>query len=343
MISDAPVSPSVSPLPRQKWSDVWGALAASVLILAVLIFVIPYSAGYQSERLPISRTLFLFWGYEQWQHCWLIIPAIAFIIYSQRKQLALVPVQGDNWGVIPVILALAAYWVGYRVENYYIGFLSLQLLVGGLIIWFGGWRWFLALLFVYGFLMFAWPFYFLENSITFPLRMMMSKASVFVLNAIGVSVIQSGTGILSAPDSMLSLRAGEKFSVDVADPCSGIRSLFALMMVSALYAHFTLKGWVRKWILFLCSIPLAIAGNLCRILMLTFGIIAMGSEKAIGTLEHPSFFHMLAGYLVFAVALAGMALIAFLLNGGIGRQSWGKFIAKDQKSRDRAVPVEDAY
>lgn len=341
-MSESPSSQSGSLPPRQNGVGAWIAILFSILILAVLIFAVPYSAGYQSERLPLSRMLVLFWGYEQWQHCWLILPAVIFIVYSQRKELAQVPVQGSNWGLLPFILALAAYWVGYRVENYYIGFLSIQLLVGGMIVWFGGWRWLLSLLFVYGFLMFIWPFYFLENSITFPLRMLMSKTSVFALNAIGIPVIQSGTGILSAPESMLGLQAGQKFSVDVADPCSGIRSLFALMMVSALYAHFMLQGWVKKWLLFLCSIPLAIAGNLCRILMLTFGIIAMGSEKAIGTLEHPSFFHMLAGYLVFAVALAGMALIAFLLSGGLGRFSF-RSSTQDRPPRNPSVPVKDVY
>jgi hypothetical protein len=60
---------------------------------------------------------------------------------------------------------------------------------------------------------------------------------------------------------------------------------------------------------------LAVLGNLVRILMLTLGTIAFGSEFALGKnpLEHPSWFHMLAGYLVFIVALAGMMEIASLL------------------------------
>ena len=86
------------------------------------------------------------------------------------------------------------------------------------------------------------------------------------------------------------------------------------MMVSALYGYFTQKGSWRKAVLFLCSIPLAIAGNLARIIMITLGTIAMGPEIAIGTLEKPTFFHMLAGYLVFVVALGGMLGVSQLLN-----------------------------
>ena len=48
--------------------------------------------------------------------------------------------------------------------------------------------------------------------------------------------------------------------------------------------------------------------------MLTTGTMIMGSERAIGSLEHPSFFHMLAGYVVFLVALGGMVLVAGMLG-----------------------------
>ena len=51
--------------------------------------------------------------------------------------------------------------------------------------------------------------------------------------------------------------------------------------------------------------------------MLTIGTIVFGSEFAIGknALSEPSLFHMVAGYLVFLVAIGGMVLIAkFLTN-----------------------------
>jgi exosortase len=262
---------------------------------------------------------------------------VAFIVYLQRKELARLPLRGTIWGIVPMGLALVFFWAGYRVENYYIGFFAIHLLVGGLILWLAGWRWFFSLFFAFAFLTFLWPLYFLENTITFPLRMIMSHASVAVLNLLGIPVILQGTGIISAPDPLVGLAAGKKFSVDVADPCSGIRSLFALMMVSALYAHFTLNTWWKKWMLFLCSIPLAIAGNLVRILTLTLGTVAFGTEFAIGknALTEPSWFHLGAGYMVFAVALGGMIAIAWLLNGGAaGFAGWMRaFVRLNERPR----------
>ncbi len=128
---------------------------------------------------------------------------------------------------------------------------------------------------------------------------------------------------------------GERFRVDVADPCSGIRSLFALVMIAALYAHFMLKTWWQKAILFVASIPLAMLGNLARILMLTFGIMTLGPEIAIGSdpLKDPSLFHMLAGYLVFTIALGGMILLALLLAALRNGNSWARKPASEPAKR----------
>jgi uncharacterized membrane protein AbrB (regulator of aidB expression) len=49
-------------------------------------------------------------------------------------------------------------------------------------------------------------------------------------------------------------------------------------------------------------------------MMLTFGTIFLGSAVAIGTEEHPTTFHMVAGFFVFVVALAGMAAIGWILQ-----------------------------
>jgi len=89
-----------------------------------------------------------------------------------------------------------------------------------------------------------------------------------------------------------------------------------LMMVGALFAHFTMPNPWKKWALFLATIPLAVLGNFARILMLTLGTLAFGSTFALGKdpLNAPSWFHLAAGYLVFIVALLGMMGLGALLN-----------------------------
>ena len=100
-----------------------------------------------------------------------------------------------------------------------------------------------------------------------------------------------------------------------------------------------MKNWWQKWILFICSAPLAIAGNLARILMLTIGTIVFGPEFAIGknALSEPSWFHMAAGYLVFFVALGGMVGIAkILLNASAIRE----FLTQGMRSLLHSTPKQ---
>ena len=292
-------------------------LIAGICALAALWLLYafnPYAFGYGSHMVTVLHFANYIWQGEDWQHCYIVPFAIAGMIWFNRENL---PAEGftRSWiGLAMTVFGLFVYWVGYQADNIFIAYASFQILTGGMVLWLMGWKWAKALFIPWAFLVFMYPLTFLDNMIAFPLRMIMSEASVHVLNLMGIACIKSGTAILSAPDLLAGLRAGARFQVDVADPCSGIRSLFALMMVSALYGYFTQKGVWRKAVLFLCSIPLAIAGNLARILMITLGTIAMGPEVAIGTLEKPTFFHMLAGYLVFVVALAGMLGVGRILD-----------------------------
>ncbi len=132
----------------------------------------------------------------------------------------------------------------------HIGYASFQIVIAGLILWLMGLTWMGSLFYPWAFLVFLFPLTFLDNLVAFPLRMVMSEASVTVLNLVGIACIKSGTAILSAPDALSGLRAGQAFSVDVADPCSGIRSLFALMMVSALYGYFTQTQLWKRAVIF---------------------------------------------------------------------------------------------
>jgi exosortase len=312
------MNPHLATIRRHASPGQLAALGLAWLVPALLFTLVPYSEGYGSDKV----SLFEFWRWmssnsEDWQHCLIVLPAaIALTIHTIWKHPLPATPSSTLPGLLLAALAALLFWLGYRMSVQYIGWASLHLLLAAGIWSLLGLRTLLLLAFPILFLVFTWPVPFLDNYIAFPLRLAMSHAAVFVLDTIGIDVVRNGTGILSAPDPMLGIPAGQKFAVDVADPCSGIRSLFALMMVSALYAHFTLGKTWQQILLFASSAPLAILGNLARILMLTIGTIVFGAEFAIGknALTDPSWFHMLAGYLVFAVALGGMIAVSALLN-----------------------------
>lgn len=301
--------------PAGWWKPLIFPLAVAGLLIGLLYYFLPYASGYADHRISIFKFAYTLWNIgEDWQHCYLVPFAAAAMVYYKRRTLAATPVRGSWLGLVVTAFALFVYWVGFRADNVYLGYFSLQILLAGMVLWLFGVQWMKVLLFAWAFLAFLYPLTFLDNLVAFPLRVVMSHASEFSLNVVGIPTIRSGTAILSAPDMLANLKAGERFSVDVADPCSGIRSLFALMMVSALYGYFTQNASWKMLVLFAFSMPLAVAGNLARIMMLTIGTLALGSDVAIGTLDDPSTFHMAAGFLVFAVALVGLLGIGRALN-----------------------------
>ena len=275
----------------------------------------PYSSGYGATRTTVFSFMSWIWkNQSEWEHCWLVPLAVVGLVYYQRKALAGLPQRSSWFGLVALVGTLFCYWVGYLADNIYLGYASLLAFFGSVTLWLLGWRWLKALAFPIAFLAFMFPLPFIDNVLAFPLRILMSTASVGFLNLIGLSCLQNGTAIISSPDFAANLAAGELFAVDVADPCSGIRSLFALMMVSSLYGYIVMDRSWQKWVIFLCSVPLAVAGNFTRIIMLTVGTITLGNDTAIGTLEEPSTFHMASGFLVFGVALGGMVLLGSLLQ-----------------------------
>ena len=290
------------------------ALAVSAFSFFVLFGWFPYASGYGAMRVNMFHFMAYVWKTPEWEHCWLVPLAVIGLVVYRRQSLAEIPVSGSWLGLAALIVSFFVYWVGYLADNVYLGYAALIGIVGSGVLWMLGWKWLKALSFPIAFLIFMFPLPFMDNFLAFPLRIFMSTVSVGFLNLIGLSCLQQGTAIVSAPDFAAGLAQGQRFAVDVADPCSGIRSLFALMMVSALYGYIVMDRPWKKWVIFLSSIPLAVAGNFARIIMLTLGTITLGPETAIGSLEEPTLFHQASGFLVFAVALGGMLGIGWLLQ-----------------------------
>lgn len=293
---------------------IWIASGLCLALLVGLYVVMPYATGYGADRHPIAYWLWYFWRDPDWQHGVLVLPIIVGLLWRQRHDLFggnvdRPAVAGAWWGLVIVSLALGAYFVGYRANIYYFGYFSAQLLTAGLIVWLLGWRWFSRLLFFWCFLAFLWPLYFLESRLGFPLRMLMTELSSGVLNVLSVEHLRQGTALLSPADAAAGVGAGEEFALEVANPCSGIRSLFSLTMVGALFGYLTLpRRW--QWMAVCASaIPLAVAGNAVRILLLLAGSKLFGSEFAVGADGGTSVFHLFAGIAVFLVALGGMGAL----------------------------------
>ena len=289
------------------------ALVAACAFYA-LFASFPYASGYGSHRVNMFGFMSFVWKLPEWEHCWLVPLAVIGLLIYRRNELASLQIRGAALGLVALCGVFFVYWIGYLADNIYVGYAALVGYLAASVLWLMGWNWLKALAFPIAFLVFMFPLPFMDNFLAFPLRILMSTVSVGFLNLVGLSCLQSGTAIVSSPNFAAGLASGQRFAVDVADPCSGIRSLFALMMVSSLYGYIAMERPWQKWLIFLSSFPLAVAGNFARIIMLTLGTVSLGAETAIGSLEKPSIFHQASGFLVFAVALGGMLVIGWFLQ-----------------------------
>jgi exosortase len=256
-----------------------------------------------------TRSLFV-WLARRWDdsalsfggnysHGWVVPLVSLWLAWRRRGDLLTADHERAGAGLAVSVAALAVHWMGARGELPQLSSLAFIVLVWSVPFYLFGGRVARLLFFPCAYLLFAVPIGFLDN-LTFPLRMLATVMSAGLLNGLGIPVERIGTALHSP--------LGQGFVLEVADPCSGIRSLTAMMAVTAAYAYVTQPTLARKWALFLSAIPLAVIGNIGRILAVGLVAAFFGMEKAMGA------YHDYSGYVFYAFALGSMLLIDRLLN-----------------------------
>ncbi len=294
---------------RSRHLTVLLLVASAVLLIAVQ----PYAAGYGPVKKSILQELLMRWKDPTWQHGALALPIAIYLLWRRRAEIAVVPSKPSLLGLPVILVALFFYYAGYRANIFYLGYGGIMFLIAGTSIWLTGVRKTWEGVFPWLMLGFAWPLIFLESNVAFEMRFLMIKLTSTVLAWLHVPVIQEGTTLMSVAGE--GRDAGALFSLNIEGPCSGMRSLFALMMVGALFSYHRQKGLWARWFLFLMTFPLAILANMTRILVLLAVSTMVGQDFAIGSADQEvSTFHFLTGIVVFLVALAGLQGIAWLMD-----------------------------
>ncbi len=196
---------------------------------------------------------------EHMEYAWLV-PILSGVLLWQRRK-AIVESFGRPAPLLALPLLLVAgglFFLGLRGGQTRFLQASAVLLLLALPLACGGVRTFRTLWFPIVLLAFVMPVGFLDN-FTVPLRRASVSVTVALLNGLGIDVRQVGTAIVA--------RGEPFFQLDVADPCSGIRSLVALFAGTAAYGAFVLRGAWRRLLLFAASVPIAFVGNIIRLLL----------------------------------------------------------------------------
>jgi exosortase len=210
-----------------------------------------------------------------------------YVLWQNRSRLALIRPVPSLWGLPLVCVSLCVLIVGTFGSEVFLTRISLLLLGAGMIMFFLGWRMLRAVLFPLLFLIMMVPLpAIIFNQITFPLQILASKLAAATLPWFGVPVLREGN-VINLPAMPL----------EVAEACSGIRSLLSLSTLAVIYGYLSETVVGLRVVLALASIPIAVAANGLRILGTGLLVQYWDPEKAEG------FFHTFSGWLIFTVSL----------------------------------------
>lgn len=238
---------------------------------------------------------------EDMSYGWFIPLFSLYVLWQERRKIVESLGKPSVVGLIFVLPSLFVGFLGIRGLQVRFEILGFVGLLFGLTWTFFGRRTVGSVIFPIGFLLFCMPLHSYLDLVTIHLRLLAVSIASATLQGCGVEIIRQGT-MLASPTGA--------FAIDIAEPCSGLRSLFAMMALTAGYAYFTQPTWFRRGLLFALSIPIAILGNVARIFSIVIVAATCSADFATG------FYHDYSGYIVFLVAILLMVATGGLITKG---------------------------
>lgn len=279
-IKDPPATPSgdkraASPL------RAWLPYAILALLLVAVYYRIAAKLIYDWYTLP------------DYSHGFLVPLFSLFLLWDKRKIIRSIPIRQSWAGISLVVFAIIVLILGVYGVDLFTSRVSFVILMAGLVWTFAGSAMLREVRFPLLVLLLAIPFpEIIFNKITFPLQLLASRIASDILPMLGVPTLQEGN-VIQLPVMKL----------EVAEACSGIRSLMSLFTLAVFYGYFLERSTTRRVILALAAIPIAVAANVARIVGTGLCVQYWNPDKALG------FFHEFSGWVMFVVSLVCLYVV----------------------------------
>lgn len=220
-------------------------------------------------------------------HGFLVPVFSVFVLWQEREHLRKLRSSPCSGGLWIMLGALCVLVLGTLGSELFLSRLSFVLMLTSVVVLFWGWGHLRAVRFPLLFLLLMIPLpAIVLNQVTFPLQMLASKLAATALPFLGVPVLREGN-IINLP----------AMSLEVADACSGIRSLFSLITLAVICGYPVRERHGLWALLILAAIPIAVFANALRIIGAGLFVQYWDANKAEG------FFHTFSGWIVFLVSL----------------------------------------
>jgi exosortase len=250
---------------------------------------------------PALAAMARVWGSVDYLSHGFLIPLVAgWAAWRDRARLAELPARRDRRGLFLLVLALLVYGLGLAAGLVALEGAAFVAAVAASVLLLRGPLWLRALGFPIGFLLFMVP---PPEAWLLPLivwlRLLVTTVAVGVLHALSIPVMQEG--------NVLVLPGGE--SVFVADACSGVTSLITLLPLAVLLAYYVERSLARRLMLVASVVPIALGGNLLRVVVTVIAALGVGVARAT-----ESALHQVAGLLTYLLGCLALLAVSAILR-----------------------------
>jgi exosortase len=289
---EAAVTPLRAVLSRQEFLAIAALLAALV-------------AAYGVVMISLAKD----WATDpNYSHGFLVLPLAGYLVWERRRALAAARVRPSWSGFVVLLLGLGMLAGGTLGAELFTARVSLILVLAGGVLFVLGPEHLRIVAFPLAVLLLMVPLpAIVFNRIAFPLQLFASQFGESVMHAVGVPVLREGNVIVLANTKL-----------EVAEACSGIRSLETLFTLGLVYGYFMESRLWARAVIAAATIPIAIVTNGLRVAGTGIAAHRFGPEAAEG------FFHTFSGWMVFLAAFGLLALITRALEGLGRREGTGR-------------------
>ncbi|BCS97101.1 hypothetical protein DSLASN_27330 [Desulfoluna limicola] len=197
-----------------------------------------------------------------------------------------------------IVMSLVLYIVSRYGGILTLAPFAMVLLLQGLVIYLFGFGLFKVLMFplLFLFLMIPVPSQ-VYSAMTIPLQLMVTKASVFFVEFLGVTVLREGN-VIHVTDR----------TFQVVDACSGLRSLVALLALTLVLGYTALRTYIGRTVLVAAGLPVAIFVNVFRVVLMILAFHFFRFDLTDDSV------HTLFGLGIFGIALLAVTFIQRMVS-----------------------------
>jgi exosortase len=226
------------------------------------------------------------WTDDNYSHGVFIVPLACYFAWQQRRRFFAAPLRPSALGLVVVGGSMIVLALGVLGAELFLTRISIIGTCIGVVLFLFGWQRLYVLAFPLAFLilMVPWPAI-IFNQVAMPLQLLASRFGEVIIGAAGIPVLREGNVLVLANTTL-----------EVAEACSGIRSLFSLVTLAIVLGYFgDPRPWVRTAIAF-AAVPVAVIANGMRVAGTGIAAHYIGPQAAEG------FLHEFSGWVLFVVA-----------------------------------------